>query len=82
MTDLPHYTWRPREPDEEQSRREWRSLVAGPWLSCERAESTELADPEGLARGQLIRFGGHYSLVLDGLSPKQVEAALLALRRA
>lgn len=66
---------------EEAARREWRALVAGPWLSCERAEHTELADPQGPVRGALIRFGGHYSLSLDGLSPKQAEAALLALRR-
>ena len=45
------------ESVEEQSHREWRSLVAGPWLSCERSDCTELADPEGQARGALIRFG-------------------------
>lgn len=53
----------------------------GPWFAGWKGEACELADPKGRATGELQRFGGHYSLSLDGLSPGQVERVMRVLRR-
>lgn len=58
----------------------WIRQATGSWCSAYHKETFELADPEGRASGELKRFGGHWSLSLDGLSPSQVERVMQVLR--
>lgn len=55
--------------------------ACGSWANGWKGDRLQLDQPGGRATGELQRFGDHYSLSLDGLSPGQVETVMRALRR-